>query len=134
MTGDAEARNRANAYLAKALEYLASAQDSLAAGRVTAAAGDAIHAGISAKDAVTTTLTGTTVKNKNHGLAVRELRTALGQREEAARASKAFAELIAMKAEVEYGTKLISLDKAESLVRRAHVLVDLAIAVVRLGR
>lgn len=73
-------------------------------------------------------------QEQESGAAVRELRTALGQREEAVRASKAFAELIAMKAQVEYGAKLISLEKAESLVRRAHVLVDLAIAVVRLGR
>lgn len=86
MTGDAEARNRANAYSAKALEYLASAQDSLAAGRPTTAAGDAIHSGIGAKDALATRLTGRTAKNQSHGAAVRELRTALGQREEAARA------------------------------------------------
>jgi hypothetical protein len=67
MTGDAEARNRANAYLAEALEYLASAQDGLAAGRPTAAACDANHSGISAKDALATRLTGTTAKNKNQG-------------------------------------------------------------------
>ena len=36
--------------------------------------------------------------------------------------------------EVEYGTALIDPTKAEPLVRRARTLVDLAIAIVRLGR
>jgi hypothetical protein len=39
-----------------------------------------------------------------------------------------------MKAEVEYGTTLITLAKAEPLVRRARSLVDVADQVVRLGQ
>lgn len=51
----AEQRNHAKAFLKKA-------EDNLAAGRNTPAAGDAIHAGISAKDAIVTALTRTTSK------------------------------------------------------------------------
>ncbi len=52
----AEQRNHAKSFLRKAEEYLASAEDNLAADRYTPAAGDAIHAGISAKDAIVTCL------------------------------------------------------------------------------
>ena len=76
-----EHRNHARASLTKAEDYLASAEDSLAAERYTPASGNAIHAGISAKDAIVTALTGTTSKGKDHATAARELRTALGQRE-----------------------------------------------------
>src|ERR1035437_10352807 len=62
----AEYMNHARSFLKKAQEYLAAAEDSLAAERHTPAAGDAIHAGISAKDAIVTALTGTTSKDKNN--------------------------------------------------------------------
>ncbi|GAA5118817.1 hypothetical protein [Haloechinothrix salitolerans] len=66
----AEQRNHAKAFLKKTEEYLASAEDNLAAGRNTPAAGDAIHAGIhagiSAKDAIVTALTGATSEGKDH--------------------------------------------------------------------
>lgn len=50
----AEHRNHVRAFLTKAEEYLASAEDILAAKRYTPASGNAIHAGISAKDAIVT--------------------------------------------------------------------------------
>ena len=103
-----EQRNHARSYLKKAEEYLASAEANLQAGRYTVAAGDAIHAGICAKDAIVTELTGTTAKGKDHALAAKELRQALGQRPEAA-----------------------STEKAEALLRRARSLVELALRIVR---
>ena len=115
----AEHRNHARAFLTKAEEYLASAEDSLAAERYTPAVGNAIHAGISAKDAIVTLLTGATSKGKDHAKSAGELRAALGTRREAASAEKALRELIAIKGDVEYGTTLITLAKAEPLVRRA---------------
>ena len=129
----AESTNYAKRYLQKAVEYLASAQDNFDLERATPAAGDAIHAGINAKDAIVTMLTGATSKAKDHARSARELRTALGSRPEAASAEKALRELITIKGDVEYGTTLITLAKADPLVRRAKTLVDLAKQIVRPG-
>ena len=129
----AERLNQAKAFLRKAQEYLDSAEDNLVAERFTVAAGDAIHAGISAKDAIVTALTGATRKGKDHTAAAKELRTALGGRADAAAAEKALRELLGAKAGVEYGTALLSATKADPLVRRARRLVELAIQIVRLG-
>ncbi|MGD8215474.1 hypothetical protein [Aestuariimicrobium sp. Y1814] len=121
-----ESRAHARRYRQKAQEYLDSAQDNLDLERANPAAGDAIHAGISAKDAIVTVLTGHTSKAKDHATAVKELRQALGAHVEAAAAEKSLRELIAIKSEVEYGTMLITLAKAKPLVRRAELLVGLA--------
>lgn len=129
----AEPLNHAKAFLRKAEEYLASAEDNVVAGRHTAAAGDAIHAGISAKDAIVTALTGATRKGQDHATAAKELRIALGKRADAAAAEKALRELIGAKADVEHGTALVTAAKAEPLVRRARFLVELAVQIVRLG-
>lgn len=130
----AEHKNHASSYLAKAVDYLASAEDNLTMERPTPAAGDAIHAGISAKDAIVTILTGATIKARDHSAAGKELRQALGRRSEAASAEHALRELLAAKAEVEYGTTLITRAKAEPLVRRARTLVELARQIVYLNR
>lgn len=129
---NSEQLNRPKAFLRKAEEYLASCSDNLESERFTPAAGNAIHAGISAKDAISTALTGTTQKKRDHAAAAKELRTALGRRPEAAAAEKSLRELIAAKAAVEYGTALTTKVKAEGLLRRAQTLVDLAVEVVRL--
>ena len=84
-----ESRNHARSYLQKAQEYLDSAQDNLDLERATPAAGDAIHAGISAKDAIVTVLTGETSKAKDHAKAAKELRQTLGARSDAATAENA---------------------------------------------
>ena len=130
----AEHLNHANSYLKKAEEYAASAEANLVARRYTPAAGDAIHAGISAKDAVVTALTGATTKGKSHAAAAKELRQALGGRQKATEAEKALRNLLAAKGDVEYGTAVVTAAKAQPLVRRARSLVDLAIEVVRVGR
>jgi uncharacterized protein (UPF0332 family) len=129
----AERLNYAKRHLQKAEEYLASAQDNFDLERATPAAGDAIHAGMSAKDAIVTLLTGATSRAKDHAKSAGELRAALGTRREAASAEKALRELIAIKGDVEYGTTLITLAKAEPLVRRAQTLVELAKQTVRSG-
>jgi hypothetical protein len=127
-----EQRNHARSYLKKAEEYLASAESNLVAQRTTVAAGDAIHAGICAKDAIVTELTGTTSKGRDHALAANQLRQSLGQRPDAASAERGLRELVSSKAEVEYGVALITPAKAEALVRRARSLVGLAVRIVRL--
>jgi HEPN domain-containing protein len=130
----AEQRNHARSFLKKAEEYLASAEDNLAAARHPPAAADAIHAGISAKDAIVTALTGSTSKGKDHATAANELKQALGKRPQAATAEKALRELLSAKGDVEYGVALVTAAKAEPLVRRARSLAELAIQIVRLGR
>lgn len=130
----AEQRNHAKSFLKKAEEYLASAEANLVATRYTPAAGDAIHAGISAKDAIVTALTGSTSKGKDHAAAAKELRLSLARRPEAAAGDRALRELVAAKGDVEYGTDVVTAIKAEPLVRRARTLVELAIEIVRLGR
>lgn len=134
MTATAEQRNHAKSFLKKAEEYLASAADNLAAERHTPAAGDAIHAGISAKDAIVTELTGSTSKGKDHAFAAKELQQVLGQRAEAATVGRALRELLSAKGDVEYGVALVDGAKAERLVRRARTVVEVAVQIVRLGR
>jgi len=124
----------AESFLAKAEEYLASAQDNVDMERFTVAAGDSIHAGISAKDAIVTMLTGSTGKSKDHMAAVKELHQGLGRRDVASSADRALRELLAAKPDVEYGTTLTTSMKAMSMVRRAQFLVELAVDIVRLGR
>ena len=126
-----ESASHARRFLHKAREYLDSAQDNLDLERATPAAGDAIHAGISAKDAIVMVLTGQTGKRNDHAQAARELGTALGHHPSAHAAMQALRELISMKADVEYGTTLITLAKAKPLVRRAHTLVELADQIVK---
>lgn len=130
----AEQRNHARSFLSKAEEYLTSAEDNLAAKRYTPAAGDAIHAGVSSKDAILTTLTGSTTKGRDHAVAAGELKQALGKRPGATTSEKALRELLSAKSDVEYGIKLVSETTAEALFRRARTLVELAVQIVRLGR
>lgn len=68
----------------------------------TPAARDAIHPGITAKDALVTSLTGATSKEKDHGKAANALRRALGTHREAASAEKTLRELISMTGDVEW--------------------------------
>jgi hypothetical protein len=49
-------------------------------------------------------------------------------------AERALRELLSAKGDVEYGVALVTAAKAESLVRRARTLNDLAVQIVRLGR
>jgi hypothetical protein len=78
-----------------------------------------------------TALTDATSKAKDHAAAARELRQALGAHADAATAEKSLRDLVSIKGDVEYGTTLITLAKADPLVRRARTLVDLANQLVR---
>jgi len=120
-------RAQARAYLQKAKEYLAVSEDCYEKERLTAAAGNAVHAGISAKDAIVVSLTGATKKGRDHHQAVKEFRTTLEGKPDADRYEKALRELLSAKTEVEYGVFMIGNAKAKALLRRAQVLVDAAI-------
>ncbi len=73
-----EQQNSARLFLRKAQEYLDSAEDNLVLERLTVAGGDAVHAGICAKDAFVTALSGTTGKAKDHSRAPENCATCLG--------------------------------------------------------
>jgi hypothetical protein len=118
----AEQRNQANSFLQKAEEYLASAEDNLELQRYTPAAGDAIHAGIDAKDAVVTSLTGSTSKGKDHAAAATELTRALAKRPEAAAAQRGLRELLAAKA---LGTIVPVSDLADAVLPLIRTRADL---------
>jgi hypothetical protein len=130
MTPPATHKTRARSFLRKAVENRDSAHDNFDLGRYTASAGDAVHAGISAKDAIATVLTGSTAKGKNHATAARELKAALGGHPAAGQAEKAFAELLRSKTDVEYGSDLVDEPTAKRLLRRATTLVELAMVLV----
>jgi hypothetical protein len=97
----AEQRTHAKNFLKKAEEYLASAESNYTADRLTPAAGDAIHAGISSKDAVLISVTGSTGKGKDHATAAKELKQAMGKRPEATTLERALRELLSAKSDVE---------------------------------
>lgn len=65
---------------------------------------------------------------------MKELRAALGRRSESAASTRALRELLAAKSDVEYGAQMVTAAKAQPLVRRSRMLVDLAVGVVRVGR
>jgi hypothetical protein len=71
MMATAEQRNHAKSFLEKAEESIASTEANLAAERYTPAAGDAIHAGMRAKDAIVTVLTGSTSKGNDRATAAK---------------------------------------------------------------
>ena len=71
MMATAEQRNHAKSFLEKAEDSIASTEANLAAERYTPAAGDAIHAGMRAKDAIVTVLTGSTSKGNDRATAAK---------------------------------------------------------------
>lgn len=127
---EADDRNRARMYLEKAEAFLLAAQNEEDNRLWIPAAGMAIHAGISAKDAIATALTCRTAKSDDHRQAVRELEKILAGHPEQARACRALGELIAEKSTVEYTHRRVGASKVQVLVRRAETLVDLTRTVV----
>ena len=65
--------------------------------------------------------------------AASELRLGLGDRANASPAERSLRELLAAKADVEYGVEVYPEAKAKALLRRADSLVELAAAIVRRG-
>ncbi|WP_148613421.1 hypothetical protein [Nocardioides rubriscoriae] len=125
----AEHRATARDYLDKARQFLLVAESALN-GADNAAASNAVHAGISAKDAICTVLSGRTAKTDDHRQAVTELRTALGHRPEAAGAAKALRSLLSTKTPAQYSSKLVDHTKASKAVSDAELLVELAARVL----
>lgn len=115
--------NDIRAYAAKAEEYLEAAEQDLEDGRYNAAASAAVHAGINAADAITGALRGLRSADADHGRAV-DLLDSSGK--EGKEASKYLARLIPLKTKAEYDPGTVPPSKAESAVKNATRLVEIA--------
>ncbi len=110
-------------YAARAEEYLEAAAQDLKDGRHSAATSAAVHAGINAADAITGTLRGIRSSDPDHGRAV-DLLEASGK--DGKDASKYLARLIPLKSKAEYDPGTVPRSKAESAVKSASRLVEIA--------
>jgi uncharacterized protein (UPF0332 family) len=111
------------AYAAKAEEYLEAAIENLEEGRHNAATSAAIHAGINAADAILGALQGMRSSDPDHGRAV-DLLDASGK--DGKDAAKHLARLIPLKTKAEYDPGAVPRSKAESAVKSATRLVEIA--------
>lgn len=114
-------------YAGKAEEYLEAAEHDLENGRFNAATSAAVHAGINAADAITGALRGVRSADSDHGRAV-DLLEASGRNGK--EASKHLARLIPLKTKAEYDSGSIPRSRAESGVKSAARLVEIARRVV----
>ncbi len=112
----------AAAYLAKAREFLRAAHDALALGNRTAATGNAVHAGISASDAVAAALVGA-VSQGDHADAAGYLEAIGGDGRAAARQLR---QLLPLKHKAEYDATPMTEAEARRAVTAAERLVALA--------
>lgn len=115
------------AYLTKADEFLYAARESLTAGNHSAAVGNAVHAGILAADAICVVEL-RTVWRGEHVQAVTHLELAGDQGKQAARHLK---RLIPLKARAEYDPAPLRSSDADSAVKAAERMLEIAGAVVR---
>lgn len=111
------------AHAAKAEEYLEAAEDAFGSGRYNAATSLAIHAGINAADAITGALRGMRSSDPDHARAV-DLLEASGK--DGKDASKHLARLIPLKTKAEYDPGNISRSKAQTAVKSATRIVEIA--------
>ena len=90
---------------------------------------------ISSKDAIVTALTGSTSKRKDHATAARGTQAGSGEATRIRRGREGTAGAALRERRCgDTVSALVSAAKAESLVRRARTLVELAVQIVRLGR
>ena len=127
--GRARAVNAAEgrAYLTKADEFLYAARESLTAWNHSAAVGNAVHAGILAADAICAVEL-RTVWRGEHVQAVAHLELAGDQGKQAARHLK---RLIPLKTRAEYDPAPLRGSDADSAVKAAERMLEIAGAVVR---
>jgi HEPN domain-containing protein len=114
-------------YLAKAEEFLAAASSELGAGRSIAATSLAIHAAISAADAVTGARTGRRAAGQDHD-EVRALLRDAGK--DGADLEKDLGRLLPVKTKTEYEPEDVSRAEAKRAVERASRCVAIARRVV----
>lgn len=114
-------------YAAKAEEYVTAATAELAAGRTIAATSLAIHAAISATDALTGARLGRRAAGQNHDEALTLVRDA---GPDGVAVAKDLSRLLPMKTKVEYEPEDVAKSVAAKAVERARRCVDVARRVV----
>jgi len=122
-------RRQAGAFLAKATEFLEAANASALAGRRDAAMLDAIHASISAADAVACALAGVRSTDPDHSRAA-ELLEEIGPKGEVASHARQLRQLLAKKNAVEYEARPARAAEVNDSLKRAERFVKWARGVV----
>ena len=126
-------RRQAPAFMAKADEFAEAARSSLQAGRKDAAVLEAIHAAISATDAVTCALAGTRSTDPDHARAA-DLLEETGPRGDVANHAKQLRQLLSNKNAVEYESRRTTSREAADAVKRAERFVDWARGLIAASR
>ena len=116
-------KDRAHLYLKKAEEYYQAMLDSLAQGRWNAAALEAIHATISANDALLVRHYGLRSVSGTHEDAVELLVSRMGT-PDAKRAAQHLSWLLAKKNLVEYEARLFTAREAQEAVKHAERFLE----------
>ncbi len=126
-------RGDAKKYLSKAREFSEGASDALANGKWNVAGLAAIHAGISAADAVIVAFGAKRSASKDHGAAVDLVHRTT---DAGAAQIRQLTGLLAMKNTVEYEQRLLTQSEARTLVEQSSRFVKWAATVVdgALGR
>lgn len=120
-------RAQVRAYLGKAEEFLAAARGSLEAGHNLAATSLAVHAGISASDAICGARTGERAASSDHSQAVALLGQAGREGRDAARS---LGRLLPLKSRAEYEPADVPRATAKRAVDQADRIVQIARQVV----
>lgn len=121
-------------YLAKAEQFVEEARTALGASRHDAAMLNAIHAAISAADAVTAALAGLRSADPDHQRTVDLLEEVAGGSEEIKTRVRQTRQLLAKKNMVEYESRRATAKEARDAVERASRIVDWAAVTVRRAR
>ena len=114
-------------YLQKATEYRDSMLDNLDKGRFNVAAGDAIHAVISASDALLVWLSGKRSASEDH----EDLVYLLGQNVNSTANINRVKRVLQVKSQVEYGERLFPKRKVEGMVKNAERFYDFVTSQIR---
>jgi HEPN domain-containing protein len=118
-------------YLSKADEFLRTARRAIADGDYYAASLNAVHAAISANDAVTGYFGGTRSTSEDHRDAANLLMEfAPREAEEWKKQASRLGRIISEKSQVAYGVEIITAKGADHLVQQAERFVDWAKGVV----
>jgi HEPN domain-containing protein len=130
----AVSRAEGGLYLAKSEQFVMEARAALEGSRHDAAMLNAIHAAISAVDAVTVVLGGLRSAEPDHQRAVDLLEEIASGSEEIKVRVRQMRQLLAKKNMVEYEARRVSAKEARDAVERASRIVEWAVVTVRRAR